>query len=162
MKNMKKIISLFSILLVLLLDSCIEQNSPIWEGAAIEFHDAVVGTPVPGQTFPRIAVANDVGAVSLQMNLVAEQRPNDEVINYRVVPEQTSAVQGTDFNAGSSFVIPANSSFGKVTIDVLNTGAIGGFVDVMIELEGNSRIIPSEKYKQVQLRITRPNPPEAD
>ncbi|WP_291778944.1 DUF4843 domain-containing protein [Cecembia sp.] len=159
---MKKIISLFSLVMVLLLGSCIEQNYPIWEGAEVEFQDAVVRTPTPGQTFPRIAIGNDVGAVNLQVNLVARQRPNDETINYRVVPEQTTAVQGTDFNVSGSLVIPANSSFGTVTVDILNTGAIGGFVDVMIELEGNSDIIASENYKQVQLRITRPNPPEED
>jgi len=159
---MKKIISLFSLVMVLLFGSCIEQNYPIWEGAEVEFQDAVVRTPVPGQTFPRITVANDVGSVNLQVNLVARQRPNDETITYRIVPENTTAVQGTDFNVSGSFVIPANESFGRVTIDVLNTGAIGGSVDLMVELEGNAEILPSQNYKQVQVRITRPNPPAED
>lgn len=140
--------------------SCIDQNYPIWEGAEVEFQTAVVTAPVAGQNYPRVTVANTVGSHSFQVNLVARQRANDETIAYRVVSEGTTAVEGTDYNVSGSLVIPANSSTASLTVDVIDTGAIGGSVDLLLELEGNSEIQPSENYKRVQLRITRPDPSE--
>lgn len=156
---MKKIISIFSLVLVFVFGSCIEQNYPIWEGAEVEFQTAVVTAPVSGQNYPRVTIANTVGTHSLQVNLVARQRDSDETITYTVVPEGTTAVAGTDYNVSGSLVIPANSSIATLDVQILNTGAIGGSVDLLLELEGNSTIQPSENYKRVQLRITRPNPP---
>lgn len=133
-----------------------------WQGAVVEFQDAVVRTPVAGTAnpaYPRITVANTVGSVNLQVNLVAAQRTSDETITYKVVTGAgTTAVAGTDFAVSGSLVIPANSSFGTLTVNIPNTGAIGGSVDVLLELEGNAQIPASQNYKQVQIRITRPNP----
>jgi hypothetical protein len=157
--TMKKILSIFSLVMVFVLGSCIEQNYPIWEGAEVEFQNAVTTAPVAGQNYPRLTVANTVGTVNLQVNLVARQRASDETITYRVVPEGTTAVAGTDYNVSGTLTIPANSSFGTLSVAVVNTGAIGGSVDLLLELEGNATIQPSENYKRVQLRITRPNPP---
>lgn len=159
--NMKRILSIFSFAMVFVLGSCIEQNYPIWNGAEVEFQAAVLNAPVAGQNYPRLTVSNDVagGVVNLQVNLVAEQRANDEVINFKVVPEGTTAVAGTDYNVSGSFTIPANTSFGTLAVGIVNTGAIGGSVDLLLELEGNANILPSENYKRVQIRITRPNPP---
>jgi hypothetical protein len=156
--TMKKIIGLFSLVMVLAFTSCIEQNYPTWQGAVVEFQDAVVRAPAIGVTYPRIIVANTVGTVNLQVNLVGAHRSNDETITYRVVPEGTTAQAGTDFVVTGSAVIPANSSFATVAVNMPNTGAIGGFVDVLFELEGNANIPASQKYKQVQIRITRPAP----
>jgi hypothetical protein len=156
---MKKILALLSFALVFASSSCIEQNYVTWQGAVVEFQDAVVRNPAAGVTYPRITVANTVGSVNLQVNLVAAQRTSDETITYRVVPEGTTAVAGTDFAVSGSLVIPANSSFGTLTVNIPNTGAIGGAVDVLLELEGNAQIPASQNYKRVQLRITRPNPP---
>ncbi|GMQ27190.1 hypothetical protein Aoki45_38730 [Algoriphagus sp. oki45] len=156
---MKKIFSLLTLALVLVFSSCIEQNYPLWEGALVEFDDAVNRNPVAGQKYPRITVANTVGTVSLQVNLVSAHRSSDETINYSVVAEGTTAVSGTDFTTSGTLVIPANSSFGTLTVTIPNTGAIGGSVDLLLQLDGNANIQPSENYKQVQLRITRPNPP---
>ncbi|MBW3468698.1 DUF4843 domain-containing protein [Arthrospiribacter ruber] len=157
---MKKILSIFSVMMVFAFGSCIDQNYPIWEGAEVEFQTAVVTAPVAGQNYPRVTVANTVGSHSFQVNLVARQRANDETIAYRVVSEGTTAVEGTDYNVSGSLVIPANSSTASLTVDVIDTGAIGGSVDLLLELEGNSEIQPSENYKRVQLRITRPDPSE--
>jgi hypothetical protein len=156
--TMKKIIGLFSLVMVLAFTSCIEQNYPTWQGAVVEFQDAVVRTPAAGVTYPRIIVANTVGTVNLQVNLVGAHRANDETITYRVVPEGTTARTGTDFVVTGSAVIPANSSFATVAVNIPNTGRLGGAVDVLLELEGNANIPASQKYKQVQIRITRPAP----
>lgn len=155
---MKKIIGLFFLVIVTVLSSCIEQNYPTWQGAVVEFQDAVVRVPAPGVTYPRITVANTVGSVNLQVNLVGAHRSTDETITYRIVSEGTTAVSGTDFSVSGSAVIPANSSFATVAVTVPNTGAVGGFVDLLLELEGNSNLPASQNYKQVQIRITRPAP----
>ena len=158
---MKKILSLLSLALVVAFTSCIEQNYPTWDGALVEFQDAVVRTPVAGTAnpaYPRIVVANTVGTVNLQVNLVAAHRGNDETINYSVVAAGTTAVAGTDFSVSGSLVIPANSSFGTLTVAIPNTGALGGSVDLLLQLDGNAQIQPSQNYKQVQIRITRPEP----
>ena len=55
---MKKIYLLYLLALTLVSSSCIEQNYPKWEGSLLEFQDAVVTTPVAGETFPRVTVAN--------------------------------------------------------------------------------------------------------
>lgn len=156
---MKKILALLSFALVFAFSSCIEQNYVTWQGAVVEFQDAVVRNPAAGVTYPRITIANTVGSVNLQVNLVAAQRTSDETITYKVVEGAgTTARPGVDFAVSGSLVIPANSSFGTLTVNIPNTGAIGGSVDVLLELEGNAQIPASQNYKQVQLRITRPNP----
>ena len=155
---MKKIFALLSLVLVVGFTSCIEQDYPLWNGSLVEFQDAVVRTPVTGQKYPRITVANTVGTVSLQVNLVAPQRSTEETINYSVVAEGTTAVAGTDFTTSGTLVIPANSSTGTLTVNVVNTGRLGGSVDLLLQLDGNATISSSQNYNQVQLRITRPNP----
>jgi len=156
---MKKIISIFSLVMVFVLGSCIEQNYPLWEGVEVEFQAAATNAPAPGLAFPRIAVANTVGTVNLQVNLVAAHRATDEVITYRVVEDMTTAVAGTHYNASGSLTIPANSSFGTLEVEVINTGTGTGVHDLTLELEGNSAVTPSANYKRIQVRISQPAPP---
>ena len=152
---MKKLLYILPLALVLVLSSCIEQNYPVWEGALVEFQDAVVRAPVTGQKYPRITVANTVGAVNLQVNLIGAHRTSDETITYTVVQNGTTAVSGTDYTASGSLVIPAGSSVGTLTVTVNNTGKIGGSVDLLLELVGNNLIGSSVNHNQVQIRITR-------
>ena len=152
---MKKLFSLLSLALVLTFSSCIEQNYPVWEGYLVELQDAVVRTPLAGQKYPRITVANTVGTVNLQVNLVGAHRPSDEIITYSVVSEGTTAVAGIDCTAPGTLTIPAGSSFGTLTVNVLNTGKIGGSVVLLLQVVGNDEIGASANYNKVQIRITR-------
>ncbi len=152
---MKKLFSLLTLALVLGFSSCIEQNYPVWEGLVVEFQDAVVTTPVAGQVYPRITVANTVGTVNLRVNLVGKQRPSDEIITYSVVTEGTTAAAGRDYVAPGTLTIPAGSSFGTLTVNVLNTGKLGGSVDLLLQLVGNDEVGNSANYNKVQIRITR-------
>jgi hypothetical protein len=152
---MKKLFSLLSLALVLAFSSCIEQNYPVWEGYLVELQDAVVRTPLAGQKYPRITVANTVGTVNLQVNLVGAHRPSDEIITYSVVAEGTTAVAGRDYSAPGTLTIPAGSSFGTLTVNVINTGKIGGSVDLLVQVVGNDEIGASANYNKVQIRITR-------
>jgi hypothetical protein len=159
--NMKKIISIFSLVMVFVLGSCIEQNYPIWEGFEVEFQDAVVRAPAPGETFPRIAVVNTVGTVNLQVNLVGAHRASDETLTYRIVEDKTTAVAGTHYNTPGSFVIPAGTSFGTVPVEIINYGPGTGTVDITLELVGSDAIPASANYNRVQIRVSRPAPAAA-
>ena len=152
---MKKLFSLFTLALVLVFSSCIEQNYPVWEDHVVEFQDAVVRAPLAGQVYPRITVANTVGTVNLQVNLVGAHRPSDEIITYSVVANGTTATAGRDYVAPGTLTIPAGSSFGTLTVNVVNTGKIGGFVDLLLQVVGNDEIGSSANYNKVQIRITR-------
>jgi hypothetical protein len=152
---MKKLFSLFTLALVLGFSSCIEQNYPVWEGHVVEFQDAVDRTPAAGLTYPRITVANTVGTVNLRVNLVGKHRPSDEIITYSVVADGTTAAAGKDYVAPGTLTIPTGSSFGTLTVNVINTGKIGGSVDLTLQVVGNDEIGSSANYNKVQIRITR-------
>lgn len=152
---MKKLFSLVALASLLVFSSCIEQNYPVWEGLVVEFQDAVVLTPTAGQVYPRITVANTVGTVNLRVNLVGKQRPSDEIITYNVAADGTTAVAGRDYVAPGTLTIPAGSSFGTLTVNVINTGKIGGSVDLLLQLVGNDEVGNSANYNKVQIRITR-------
>jgi hypothetical protein len=152
---MKKLFSLFTLALVLVFSSCIEQNYPVWEDHVVEFQDAVDRAPAAGLTYPIITVANTVGTVNLRVNLVGSHRPSDEIITYSVVAAPTTAAAGRDYVAPGTLTIPAGSSFGTLTVNVINTGKIGGSVDLLLQLVGNDEIGNSANYNKVQIRITR-------
>lgn len=152
---MKKLFSLLTLAFVLVFSSCIEQNYPVWEGYVVEFQDAVVRSPLAGQNYPRISVPNTVGSVNLQVNLVGAHRPSDEIITYSVVSTGTTAVAGRDYVAPGTLTIPKGSSFGTLTVNVINTGKIGGSVDLLLQLVGNDEIGNSANYNKVMIRITR-------
>lgn len=152
---MKKLFSLLSLALVLVFSSCIEQNYPVWEGHVVEFQDAVDRSPAAGLTYPRITVANTVGTVNLRVNLVGAHRPSDEIITYSAVTEGTTAAAGRDYTMLGTLTIPAGSSFGTLTVNVANTGRIGGSVDLLLQVVGNDEIGNSANYNKVQIRITR-------
>ncbi|WP_395617591.1 DUF4843 domain-containing protein [Aquirufa sp.] len=142
--------------LVLVSSSCIEQNYPKWEGSVLEFQDAVERTPLAGETYPRITVANTVGTVSFRVNLVGAHRASDEIIMYSsVTGAATTAVSGKDYTMTGKLTIPKGSSFGTLTVNVVNTGRIGGSVDLLLQIDGNDEIGYNTNYNKVQLRITR-------
>ena len=153
---MKKIYLLYLLALVLVSSSCIEQNYPKWEGSLLEFQDAVVTTPVAGETYPRITVANTVGTVSLRVNLVGAHRASDEIIMYSAVTgAATTAVSGKDYTMTGKLTIPKGSSFGTLTVNIIDTKKIGGTVDLLLQLDGNDEISYNTNYNKVQIRITR-------
>lgn len=152
---MKKIFLLYSLALVLVTSSCIEQNYPKWEGSLVEFQDAVERAPAAGVTYPRITVANTVGTVNLRVNLVGAHRASDEIIIYSAVASGTTAVSGKDYTMTGKLTIPKGSSFGTLTVNVLNTGIVGGSVDLLLQIDGNDEIGYNSNYNKVQLRITR-------
>src|SRR5690606_35782478 len=87
--------------------------------------------------------------------------PTDQTISYRVVPEETTAIEGLHYNIpnNGTFVIPANSTTGYLSLDVLDFPAETGTNTVVLELIGNDQIKVSENYKRIGVPILLPGAP---
>src|SRR5688572_557159 len=165
---------------VLVFSSCIKQIDKRFSGdTVIEFDATVLNsattpytyhvatrTPpygIPTTTANSTAITRTLSTpVKLRVNLVGPQRSTDETISYRVVTNVTPvapnalAVQGTHFTTGTSFVIPANSSFGEIIINIVNPGVSSSTPrEVHLELLGNDNIKPSANYRMVGIRISQ-------
>jgi hypothetical protein len=174
----QKFIFLLAIFGTFILSSC-TKNDPVTIGSEkyVEFDATVLNTPITGQVYPvltrvpaygaSVVAANPTisrtsGAVKFRVNLVGVQQATDQTINYRIVASPvlpagvSPAVAGTHYNTGTSFVIPANSSFGEITINVLNPGVSSTTpVGLVVELLGNDLVKPSENYKFLGVQINQ-------
>jgi len=159
--------------------SCIKQIDKNFTGnSVVEFDVAVLNSSTPPYTYhvaTRVAqfglpitttnspaLTRTSGNIRLRVNLVGPQRDADETISYRVLTDVTPstpaqlAVAGTHFNTGTTFTMPAKSSFGEIEVQVLNTGTSSTTPrEVHLELVGNTNLKPSENYKRVGLRIAQ-------
>jgi hypothetical protein len=104
------------------------------------------------------------GTVKFRVNLMTAQLPNDQVIQYRVVATEKDATgadvtvttaTATHYTTTGTFTIPANSSFGEVTVNILNPGASATARDLVLELVGNAQVKPSANYAKLGLRIAQ-------
>lgn len=179
-QDMKKYSFIIYIGLVsLLLSSCIKEDIKTFQGdTVVEFDAAVFNSVTAGYTYPILTRAAGYGRavstsldpnitrtstqVKLRVNLVGPQRSTDEVLTYRVITDAVPvspnalAVSGTHFTTGNTFTIPANSSFGEITIFIQNTGVSSTTPrEVHLELLGNVLVKPSENYKKVAIRIAQ-------
>jgi hypothetical protein len=176
---MKKNILFLLLGISLLCSSCIKQINKNFTGETIVEFDATVlnsatspytyyvvtripsdGIPIP--TSNAAITRTTTTPIQLRVNLVGPQRSSDEVISYKVMTDVTPtapnmlATAGTHFTTGNTFTIPANSSFGYVTVNIINTGTSSTNPrEVHLELLGNDNIKPSENYKRVAIRIAQ-------
>lgn len=166
-------------LVSLLLSSCIKEDVKTFQGeTVVEFDAAVFNSVTAGYTYPILVRAAGYGRavstsldpsitrtttqVKLRVNLVGPQRSSDEIISYRIIDEAVPVspnalgIFNTHFGTGNTFTIPANSSFGEITILVYNTGVSSTTPrEVHLELLGNALVKPSENYKKVAIRIAQ-------
>lgn len=169
---MKKVINilLFIPLLALTLSSCIENEPVLFDKSLAEFDATVWNAPAAGINYPlltrvpgygRAAVTADPlitrtsGAINFRVNLVSAQLSSDQVLNISVVSDKTTAISGTHFNIPATVTIPANSSYGEFTVTVLNPGATTGSVDLVLQIDGNETVKPSENFKKLGIRIAQ-------
>jgi hypothetical protein len=172
---MKKIIYyLIAALLIFNLSSCIKNDEKIFAGSVVEFDATVLNTPATGKKFPILTrvpgygrpvytgspadplITRTSGTIKFRVNLVGPQRSTDQTINYQVVSAETTGIAGTHYTTGTSFVIPANSSFGEVTVNILNPGVSSSTPRILVlELLGNSEIPPSANYKFLGISINQ-------
>lgn len=102
------------------------------------------------------SVSVGAGNVTEQVNLIGPQMAQSQTIAFSVDSENSTAVAGTHYNLnGGSFEIPANSSFGDCTVEILG-GAIpaGESRTLVLVLEGNAAIKAAGNYKTLTINIT--------
>jgi hypothetical protein len=72
------------------------------------------------------------------------------------LPGVSIKVSGTHFTTGTSVTIPANSSFGEVSVQVINTPTASATpVILILQLEETGGIKPSENFKTIGLSIAQ-------
>lgn len=167
---MKKIIGFLWVVISLVVSSCIEQEYTLFEDSLVEWDATVMNNPVLGKDFPLLArvprptfalapsdplITRRTGTLSLRVNFVSPQKGNDEVISFRIVTDETTAIEDVHYAVGEQVTIKANSSFADVEVQILDPGPGTGSVDLVLELVGNSTIKPSERYKRIGIRISQ-------
>lgn len=143
---------IFALMITLLCTSCFEDESDkLFRGAFVEFDETSFATNP--NTFVK-QVREDGRSATTQVNLVGAHRSTDQVITFSVDPEST-AVLGTNYELqGNELTIPANSSFGFLSVDLLDSPmGEDESVTLILILEGNNEIRPSENYKRFTYQI---------
>ena len=151
---MKKIFNLaLLVVLAFSFTSCFKDSKVIFNGAFVEFEEAVTqpqlalleGQKIPSYpSFPVVLVQRTAGERRMRVNLVAAQQAAAQTVTFQVDADATEAaiaalrslsqfrtanlvpaVAGTHFTLGSngSVTIPANSSFGDAVVNLINTPA---------------------------------------
>jgi hypothetical protein len=138
----------------------------------------IVRHPTPGRAIITADsfITRRSGAVSFRVNLLGKQRSTPTTVSYQVFAVGAAvgssitytapvsgtlttfdAVSGTHYGTISGTVtIPANSSFGTITIPVLNTGTSTNTTALLgLELTQGGEVPPSENYKKIVFAISQ-------
>lgn len=163
---MKKFIYIPFLFIIALFSSCFKdyEERYLFVDNRVEFDAAVIHPNASGRTYPLLTpVEFDAGIVRYRVNLTGEQPASDLTLQFRVVPEESTAREEIDYRLpkGNSFVIPANSSFGWVEIEVLPGGT--GSPRLVLELIPTDAIKVMDRYHTIGQQILFPStPPNPD
>src|SRR5690606_7343423 len=108
----------------------------------------------------------ETGKMVFQANMTGTQGREDRKVKFRVVPEETTAVEGRDYALphGTEFTIPARSSLGQIEIDILPDGS--GSPTVVLELLPTDDIKIMDRYHKIGFRfvylLTKPDPADLE
>jgi hypothetical protein len=182
---MKKNNIIYALLFVVLaLTSCIKNEDILLKENLVEFDAATYNANALGKTYPAVrqvppygfamlssspVISRTSGTISFRVNVVGPQTAADRVITYKVVPNETftqvisgvsrtavTAVRGTHYTTSGTLTIPAMSSFGILTVTINNPGtALVDDLLIVLELEGNTELKPSNADKQLGIWINR-------
>jgi len=164
-KIAKRIGTLCTILLVLsTLTSCFKDFTEdfLFTEKMIEIDAATWESKAPGKTYPiKGPYEKGIGTQTFQVNLIGGLMATDQTVSYRIVPEETTAVEGVHYNRpnNGNFVIPANSTTGYLPLEILDFPAESGTHTLVVELIGNDQIKVSENYKRLGVSILLTGPP---
>lgn len=161
---------------MLFMSSCIKNELPVWTKATVEFDAASWNTNAAGRTYPILtrvpaygrAVSTSAdplltrtapGIKKFRVNLVGKQFDKPVTIQYDLFGGNggSTAVEGVHYKISRQLVIPANSSFGELEVEVLNPGPQSGVtsVDLLLILTGTEGIETSVNYRIIGLRIAQ-------
>ena len=172
---MKKFsIFLFAISITLLLTGCIKNNEPVYTATVVELDAATWNANSVGVSYPVLTrqpafgrasssantadsvITRRSGTIQLRVNLIGAQQDGPLEVTYEVVTAVTTAIAGTHYTQlAGKVTIPAKSSFGYISVPILNPGATSGTVDLVIRLTGGTGITISPNYNTVGLRISQ-------
>jgi hypothetical protein len=182
---MKKNNIIYALLfMVLALTSCIKNEDILLKENLVEFDAATYNANGLGKTYPVVnrvppygfaiiatgtsanpLISRTSGTISFRVNVVGPQTAVDRVITYKVVPGETftsgataisAAVRNTHYTTSGTVTIPAMSSFGILTVTINNPGtALANDLLIVLELEGNAELLPSNADKQLGIWINR-------
>lgn len=170
---MRKILLYIPVLAALLLGGCAKNDPVIWKGSNVEFDGSTWTANSAGLTYPIFTkvplvgvptssastspnLTRTTGNFTVRVNLVGAQRSSDATFTYRVVTAESTAVAGTHFAALSGTgTIPANSSFGFITISILNPGATSGTRILVLELTDNENFKANVNYAKIGFSINQ-------
>ena len=168
---MKRVYFIITVLAVFGLNACIKNDPVIYDDTVIEFDAAIWNANAAGKTYPILTrvpaqgiatgssqptLTRTSGTVQLRINLVGPQRSAPTNFSYVVSTGESTAVQGVHFApvAGTG-TIPANSSFGTISVDILNPGASTGSRILVLELVDSHDPKVSPNYYRVGLSISQ-------
>lgn len=174
---------LFLSLIVFLFSACIENNEITFQDTVVEFDAATFNSKASGQVYPLLTrvpgygratrtsviaattlspaapadpLLNRIsGLVKFRVNLVGAQRGTDIVLNYKVLPTST-AISGTHYSTANTVTIPANSSYGEVSVQIVNALITSTTpVLLVLQLEAANGVNVSENFKTIGLSIAQ-------
>ncbi|MEK7224156.1 MAG: DUF4843 domain-containing protein [Bacteroidota bacterium] len=148
------------------------KNDPItFDGTQVEFDAATWNANAAGLTYPIMTrvptmgaatntsqplITRTSGTIQIRINLVGAHRSSDAQFKYQVVALESTAVEGTHYTAlPGTGTIPANSSFGMISIPILNPGATSGSRVLVLQLVDNSDLKANFNYSKVGLSIAQ-------
>ena len=169
---MKKILTSSILLCILFLTGCVKNDLTVFTSSAVEFDAATWNANAAGLAYPLMTrvptfnaatptsqptITRTTSSVTLRVNLVGAQSNSDINFSYIVVTGESTAEAGTHFTLPSGVgTIPANSSFGLIRIDIVNTGVSSSTPkDLVLQLTDNSSIRASKNYAKIGLRISQ-------
>jgi hypothetical protein len=167
-------IALLILLVSFSLVSCVKNEEVVYTGGTVEFDATTWNANAAGVTYPILtrvppfaravnttldALLNkNSGTVKIRINLVGPQRPTDTEVTYQVVAGNTTAVAGTHYTAlPGKVTIPANSSFGDISLQILPTAGTPPptSVDLVLEITGGTNVAVNPNYNKIGLRIAQ-------
>lgn len=163
---MKRLIYIPFIFAILLFASCFKdyEERYLFVDNRVEFDAAVIHPNASGRSYPLLTpLENDAGVVRYRVNMTGAQQAQDISLQFRVVPEESTAREDIDYRLpkGNTYVIPANSSFGWVEIEVLPGGT--GSPRLVLELLPTENIKVMHRYNTIGQQILFPStPPNPD
>ena len=168
---MKRIFLIVTVFAAFLFTGCIKNDPVLYSASQAEFDAATWNANAAGLTYPILTrvpaqgiatgssqplLTRTSGTIQLRINLVGAQRSTATTFNYQVVAAESTAVGGTHYTTPSGTgTIPANSSFGYITLDILNPGATSGSKVLVLQLIDNTDLKANFNYSKVGLSIAQ-------
>lgn len=155
MKIQKYLLAALLLVTGFTLSGCFEDIAGPYDGPSqVGFTQAVNGTPINGYATTR---NEGSGTTTLQLELIGPHRSTDTQFPVTVASTST-ATQGTHyaFPSGTTVTIPANSSFGTLTLNIPQSDlAAGATRTVVLEVgpSADGAVVPAENWKRFTVTI---------